>query len=129
MANDLWILALVRESLVSKANLSARSTNSCSERPSPRYGSLSTMILVRAVKAWMACSYCSTVFNSSSVCFLRHSVAMGACRRNQSAAASFSGFCGGLFRGPFAGALLSLEVFNDPDGSCDPGSCDGCNGS
>lgn len=53
-------------------------------------------------------------------------MALGAFRRNQSAATFFRGFCCGLFRGPFAFAFLvflSSEVFDDPDGSCDSGCC------
>lgn len=132
MAKAFWSLAFIRECPVSKANLSASSTSSCSECPSPWYVFLSTMILGRSLKARIACSYCSTVFSPSSVCLLRHSVALGAFRRNQSAASFFRGFCCGLFRGPFACVLLgflTLEPFDEPDGSCDLGSCNGCDGS
>jgi len=117
---------------VSNANLSASSISSLSKYPSPWYVFLSTMILGRSLKARMAYSYYSTVFSPSSVYLLRHSVALGAFRRNQFAASFFRGFYYGLFRGPFVCVVLgflTLEPFNEPDESCDLGSCDGCNGS
>jgi len=86
------------------------------------------MTLVRSVKARTVYLYCSIVFNSSSVCLLRHLVALGAFRRNHSIALVFRGFCCGLFRGPFARGFLHWEVFDDRDESCDLGSCDGCDG-
>ena len=123
VANDLWILAFLRESLVSKANLSVKLTSSCSERSSSWQGFLLTATLVRLVKARMTSSYCFTVFSPSSVCFLCHSVALGTLRRNQSAESFFHGF--------FARAFLDFlhwKVFNDREGSREPDFCDGCDG-
>ena len=125
-------MAFIRECLVSNANLSASSISSLSKYPSPWYVFLSTMILGRSLKARMACSYCSIVFSLSSVYLLRHSVALGAFRRNQFTALFFRSFCCGLFRRLFVYVVLgflTLEPFNKPDESCDLGSYNSCNSS
>ena len=91
-----------------------------------------TMTLMQSMIARMTCLYCSTVFNSRSICLLHHSVIIEAFRRNQFAVAFFRDFCCDLSCDFFASAFLSfllLKVFDDWNRSCDSCFCDDCDDS
>jgi len=76
------------------------------------------------MKARIICSYCSTVFNSSFICLLRHWVILRAFRRNQ--------FTVAFFRVLSARALLDLflwKLFDIWNGNCDSDCCNNRNNS
>lgn len=137
MTNNLWRLTFVGETLMSKANLFAKSTNLYLKYFSFWYNSLMTKTLMLSIKAQIVCSYCSAIFKFSLIYLLRHSMTLRAFYKNQFTVSIFRDFCCNLFCNSFAHDLLrflhwrafksescDLESCEECDNDCDLGCCD-----